>query len=254
MIVDTHAHLNTDDFIEDLSDVIKRANLNKVDQIILIGMDDKHNKRAIELANRYSGLYAAVGIHPCDIKQNDITDVIPLLKEKKVVAIGEVGIDLHWKTDNLEEQKKVFIKQLELAVAHDLPVIIHTRESFVEAYECVLPYRGKIRGVFHCLTSSVADAQKVIDLGMYVGIGGVVTFKKAQIVHDIAKTIGLEHILVETDAPYLAPHPYRGKRNEPAYTKLVVEKIAEIKGLSFEEVATQTTKNAQKLFKLEEHI
>lgn len=252
MIIDTHAHLNTKQFKDDLKEVVLRAKQADVLKVIIVGMDKEHNRKAIHIAQGNEGYYAAVGVHPCDIDHADVSDVIPLLKEKKVVSIGEIGIDLHWNKDNLEAQKKVFIEQLKLAVAYDLPVIIHTRESFNEAYACVLPFKGKIRGVFHCLTSDFQDALKVIELGMYVGIGGVVTFKNAAAVHQIAKNVPLESMLVETDAPFLAPHPHRGGRNEPAYTKLVVEKIAEIKKVSVSEVASKTSSNAIKLFRLEQ--
>lgn len=251
MIIDTHAHLNTDEFKSKIDDSLKLLKEHHVDYVIVVGMNHEANLRAIKLAFQHKELYATVGIHPCDIKNEKIEDLIPLLKEKKVVALGEIGIDLYWKKDNLEDQKKIFIQQIELAIQHDLPIIIHTRESFKEAYECVLPYKGKLRGVFHSFSSNIEDAKRAIELGFYIGISGVVTFKKALELHEIVKEIDLKHMLVETDSPWLAPVPYRGKRNEPAYTYYVVEEIAKIKNISSDEVAKITSNNAKMLFRLE---
>lgn len=251
MIIDTHAHLNTDEFKSKIDDSLKLLKEHHVDYVIVVGMNHEANLRAIKLAFQHKELYATVGIHPCDIKNEKIEDLIPLLKEKKVVALGEIGIDLYWKKDNLEDQKKIFIQQIELAIQHDLPIIIHTRESFKEAYECVLPYKGKLRGVFHSFSSNIEDARRAIELGFYIGISGVVTFKKALELHEIVKEIDLKHMLVETDSPWLAPVPYRGKRNEPAYTYYVVKEIAKIKNISSDEVAKITSNNAKMLFRLE---
>jgi len=248
MYFDTHAHLSVKQFEDDLETVIQKAYDNKVFNILLIGMDETQNKRCITIAHQHDGLYAAVGIHPSDVEVSDVSTIIPLLKDKKVVAIGEIGIDLYWRQDNLDKQKEVFIAQLELAVQYNLPVVIHTRNSFDIVYELIKPYKGKIKGVFHCLTSSHADAVKVMQLGFYVGIGGVVTYPKATIVHEIAKNIPIERILIETDAPYLSPHPYRSKRNEPALVTLVAQQIADIKEMPVEMVARITTQNAINLF------
>ncbi len=251
MIIDTHAHLNISQFDHDIEDVIARAKELGVTKIIVIGMDDYHNKKAIELADKYPSVYAAVGVHPVDIDKAIVADVIPYLSHPKVVSIGEIGIDLYWKKDNLDTQKQVFKDQIELAIKYDLPVVVHTRESFNEAYEVVKPYQGRIRGVFHAFSSGLEDAYKAIDLGFYIGLGGVVTFPKANMTHELAKNIPLEHILVETDSPFLTPVPYRGKRNEPGYTKYVVDEIAKIKQIDPKVVAETTSNNAIRLFKLE---
>jgi len=249
-IVDTHTHLNTKEFHHDLKDVIVRAHHHDVSDIIVIGMDEEHNQRALNIAESYDHIYATVGVHPGYVEDATVDHIIPLLKHPKVVAIGECGIDLYWTKDNLDLQKKVFIEQIRLAVEFKLPLVIHTRNSFDEAYECLLPYKGKVKGVFHCFSSHLEDAIKAIDLGFMIGIDGPITYKNAQDITRIVETIDLSHVLVETDSPYLSPIPYRGKRNEPAYTKEVVKKIAEIKGLSVEEVAKQTTENAYRLFQL----
>ena len=249
-IVDTHAHLNTKEFHHDLKQVIENAYHHDVLDIIVIGMDEKHNQKALHIAESYDHIYATVGVHPGYVEDTTVDHIIPLLKHPKVVAIGECGIDLYWKKDNLSLQQKVFIEQIKLAVEFKLPLVIHTRNSFDEAYECLLPYKGKVKGVFHCFSSHLEDAKKAIELGFMIGVDGPITYKNAEDIIRIVQTIDLSHLLVETDSPYLSPIPYRGKRNEPAHTKEVVQKIAELKGLSIEEVATQTTENAYRLFQL----
>lgn len=250
MIIDTHAHLNTEEYQDDITDVLKRAKINHVNQIVVIGMDEASNELAIRLANEHEMLYATVGVHPGYVDHETTDHLESLITKKKVVAIGECGIDLHWRQDNYDLQRSIFLEQIELAKRFKLPLVIHTRSSFEEAYQCLLPSKGKVTGVFHCFSSNLADAKRAIDLGFYIGIDGPITFKKAEELVEIVKNVDLKHILVETDSPYLAPMPFRGKRNEPAYTKYVVEKIAEIKEISVEEVMNQTTENAKALFKL----
>ncbi|CCV64837.1 Mg-dependent DNase, tatD family [Alteracholeplasma palmae J233] len=250
MIIDTHAHLNIEEFSLDLETVLNNAKRNNISKIIVIGMNDETNAKAVELAEKYEELYAAVGIHPSYIENESYETITKYLKHPKVVSVGEIGTDLYWVKDNIEKQKEYFKAQIEIAIKYNKPIIIHTRESFHEAYEVLLPYKGQIRGVFHCLTSSLEDAKKALELGFYIGIGGVLTFKKAINVHEIAVNIPLDKILLETDAPYLAPVPYRGKRNEPAYTRMVAIKLAELRNISVEEVESVTTQNAIKLFSL----
>ncbi|MDO9628407.1 MAG: TatD family hydrolase [Acholeplasmataceae bacterium] len=254
MIIDTHTHLNTDDFQNDMDAVLERAVKAGVGKIIVIGMDEASNHIAIKLAENHEMLFATVGVHPGYVEGSTTNHLESLLNHKKVVAIGECGLDFYWKTDNKELQYKVFKEQIELAVKKKLPLIIHTRDSFTEAYEMLLPYKGKVSGVFHCFSSDFKDAQKAVDLGFYIGIDGPITFKKNEVLVELVQKIDLNYILVETDSPYMAPMPYRGKRNEPSYTRYVVEKIAQIKGLSLEEVSRITTKNAHKLFHLGGHI
>lgn len=250
MIVDTHAHLNTDEFKDDLEQVLSRADAQDVKLILVIGMDEASNLLAIEQAAEHEMVYATVGVHPGYVENSTTDHLEALLKEDKVVAIGECGLDLYWKKDNIDLQKKVFIEQIELAKKTKLPLVIHTRSSFEEAYQCLLPYQGEVRGVFHCFSSNLKDAKRAVDLGFYIGIDGPVTFKNSSELVEIVEKIELKYILVETDSPYLAPMPYRGKRNEPGYVHYVVEKIAEIKGLTIEEVKKQTTQNAFDLFHL----
>ncbi len=250
MIIDTHAHLNTEEYKDDIKEVLKRAKMNHVNQIVVIGMDEASNELAIRLADEHEMLYATVGVHPGYVDHETTDHLESLVTKKKVVAIGECGIDLHWRQDNYDLQRSIFLEQIELAKRFNLPLVIHTRSSFEEAYQCLLPSKGKVTGVFHCFSSNLEDAKRAIELGFYIGIDGPITFRKAEELVQIVENINLKHILVETDSPYLAPMPFRGKRNEPTYTKYVVEKIAEIKKISVEEVMKQTTENARGLFKL----
>lgn len=252
MIIDTHAHLNMEDYDQDLEEVLGRALKKDVSHVIVIGMHDPSNQKAIELADAHDMLYATVGIHPGYVDEDhDVSRIIPLFKHPKVVAIGECGLDFYWKDDNKELQKRVFQQQIELAELYDLPLVIHTRSSFQEAYDMLLPYKGKVRGVFHCFSSDLNDAKKAIELGFMIGIDGPITYKNNATLKEIVEAIDLSHLLVETDSPYLTPIPYRGKRNEPGNTRYVVEKIAEIKKMDVLEVERMTTDNAQRLFRLE---
>jgi TatD DNase family protein len=251
-MIDTHCHLNIEEFELDYKKVIEDAKAEGVKEMIVIGIDPISNQKAIELTRAFDDIYATVGIHPGVVDDHGIESIEALLKHKKVVALGEIGLDLYWRQDNIEKQKEIFIKQIELAIKYDMPIVIHTRSSFSEAYECVRPYKGKITGVFHCFSSTLEDAQKAIDLGFYVGIDGPVTFKNAKDIKDIAKHIPLDKILIETDSPYLSPHPFRGKRNEPKRLTYIAQAIAELKGISKEEVERVTTLNAHKLFNLGE--
>lgn len=253
MIVDTHAHLNTPDFYDDLLEVLARAQQFGVTKTIVIGMNEPANLQAIEMAKHHDMLFASVGVHPADADTETTAHLKHLVRETKVVAIGECGIDLYWRKDNLEVQKRVFNEQIELAAHTNLPLIIHTRNSFQEVYECLLPYKGRVKGVFHCFSASPEDAKRALDLGFYIGIGGPLTFPKSYELTRLVREIDLTWILLETDSPYLAPQPYRGKRNEPGYTIHVATAIAAIKGISVEEVARQTTHNAHQLFQLGGH-
>lgn len=251
MIIDTHAHLNIDEFKDEIPEILQRASDSDVQKIIVIGMNAKANQRGIELT-QYSNLYATVGIHPSDVNEGLDIDVLKAqLKHEKVVAIGEIGLDLYWVKDNLPLQIEVFRKQLDLAMALNYPVVIHMRDSAQEIYDVVKMYPG-LKGVMHCFSADLEWAMKFIDLGLYIGIGGPVTFKNNLTAKEVAKSIPIDRLLVETDSPYLAPTPYRGKRNEPAYTKLVVEEIARLRGDSIENISNQTSQNALRLFHLQE--
>lgn len=251
MIIDTHCHLNMSEFNDDISDVIKRADEHDVKMMIVIGIDHPHNLRAIELAESYENIYATVGIHPTSVDDDqDIARVKSLLDHPKVLAVGECGLDFYWRKDNKEKQIAIFKEHIELAKYSKKPLVIHTRNSFKEAYDLLLPHKGEVTGVFHCFSSNLEDARKAIDLGFMIGMDGPITYKKNDVLKEIVLHVDLEHILVETDSPYMTPAPFRGKRNEPGYTHYVVEKIAEIKGLDVEIVKQITSSNARRLFQL----
>jgi TatD DNase family protein len=251
MIVDTHLHLNTEAFKDDLDQVIKNANDQDVKKLIVIGMDHKTSKQAIDIAENHEGVYVSVGLHPGYVDEGDDSEFIHhYVNHKKVVAIGETGLDFYWTKENKDLQIKRFVEHIELSIKYHLPLVIHTRNSFQETYDLLKPYEGKAFGVFHCFSSNLIDAKKAIDLGFYIGIDGPITFKNPKELLPIVENIDLKHILIETDSPYLAPTPFRGKRNEPKYLVEVVKKIAEIKNMTEEEVKDITTRNAHQLFKL----
>lgn len=253
MIIDTHAHLNMEDFDQEIDLILSRALENDVTRIIVIGMEDKSNKKAIRLAEEHDMLFATVGIHPGYVDDDQNTENLrAYMNHPKVVAIGECGLDFYWRNDNKALQMKVFDAQIKLAIEYKKPLVIHTRNSFEEAYQMVLPYKGLVKGVFHCFSSDLNDARKAIDLGFMIGIDGPITFKKNDVLRTIVEQIPLEYILVETDSPFMTPIPYRGKRNEPGNTKYVVEKIAEIKRMNIHEVAKITLENAMRLFQIKE--
>ncbi len=251
MIIDTHCHLNIEEFENKIEETLSFAKASDVQKMIVIGMYPKANTDAVSLANRYPELYATVGIHPSYVDEPYIEEnIIEFTKNKKVVAIGEIGIDLYWVKDNLEKQISLFKAQLELAIKLDLPVVIHMRNSVNEVYEVLKAYK-QVRGVMHCFSEDIVWANKFIELGFYIGIGGPVTYKKNLVGKELAKLVPLDRLVIETDSPYLAPSPYRGKENQPAYTKYVAEEIANLRGMTVSEIKEITTLNAIELFRLE---
>lgn len=248
-MIDTHAHLNTEAFQSEIEDVINRAKRASVDEIIVVGMYEEANQKALTLTKQYNNLYASVGLHPSYVDEGiDFALLEAQLQDEKVVALGEIGIDLYWVKDNLDKQIRYFKKQIELAIKHKLPIIVHSRNSSSEIYEVLKEYQGRITGVMHCFSDDMSWANQFLNLGFYIGIGGVVTFKNAKEVKEVAKNVPLERLLVETDSPYLAPTPHRGKKNEPAYTAYVLEAIAQLRQMTKEELNDITTKNAKRLF------
>lgn len=249
-MIDTHSHINTKDFIDRIDEVIINAKNNGVRKIFAVGMDYETSITAIELANKYSNIYATVGIHPSYVDNSNHLELNDLYNDSKVIAVGEIGIDLYWKQDNLKLQEVVFEEQILKAISLNLPIIIHVRNSFNETYNIVKKYQGKVSGVFHCFSGTLEEALKVIDLGFYIGVDGPITFKKNEPIASIIEAVDLKHVLIETDSPYLSPVPFRGKQNEPANVMFVAKKVAEIKGIPFEEVVRITTNNAKSLFKI----
>lgn len=252
-LVDTHSHIDMSDFV-DLDSVISRAKEFGVKKVIIPSVDRSSFEKVIEISNKYEDVYCALGIHPTEAQkanENDFTEILELSKDKKVVAIGECGLDYYWDKTFVDEQKKVFIKQIEIAKIIKKPLIVHDREAHKDCFDLLVQnVNSEIPVVMHCFSGSFEFAKECIKKGFYIALGGVVTFKNAKKVHEIAQNIPLENLLLETDAPYLTPEPYRGKRNEPAYVKFVAEKIAQIRGISIEEVAEITTQNARKVFRI----
>jgi TatD DNase family protein len=250
MLIDTHVHLNADQFKENVDEVIKRALNEGVGKMIVIGFDKPTNLKAIELAEKYDFIYATVGYHPTEathIKEEDFELLKKQLTHKKVVGIGECGLDLYWDKDHLTEQTNVFTKQINLSKEFNLPLIIHMRDASKPMIE-TLRKHAPLKGIMHCYSGSAEMVDDFIDLGLHISLGGPVTFKNGHKPKAVAKVVPLDKLLVETDSPYLSPHPYRGKTNEPARVKLVAEAIAEIKSMTFNEISDITTKNAEKLF------
>jgi TatD DNase family protein len=254
MLFDTHVHLNAEQFDEDLEEVISRAREAGVEKMVVVGFDRPTINRAMELIEQYEFLYASIGWHPVDaidMKDEDLAWIEELSNHSKVVAIGEMGLDYHWDKSPKDVQKEVFRKQIHLAKKVKLPIIIHNRDATQDIVD-ILREEGaeEVGGIMHCFSGSPEIAQECVDMNFYISLGGPVTFKNAKKPKEVAKEIPLEKLLIETDCPYLAPHPNRGKRNEPAYVKLVAEQIAELKEVSLEEVENITTENAKKLFNI----
>ncbi|HAX73967.1 MAG TPA: hydrolase TatD [Firmicutes bacterium] len=254
MLFDTHVHLNDKKYDEDLQVVIDRALNGGVSKMLVVGCDDVTNKKAIELAESHDFIYASVGWHPTDaiyLTEDKWQEVVMQANHPKVVAIGECGLDYYWDTSPRDVQKEVFIKQIELAKAVNKPLVIHTRDSISDTYELLKENDGQlVGGVMHCFSGSAEMAKEFIKLNFKISLGGPVTFTNGRRPQEVAAAISLDSLLIETDAPYLTPHPHRGTRNEPMYVSLVAKKIAEIKGLSYEEVGEKTTQNACELFKI----
>jgi TatD DNase family protein len=258
-MIDTHSHLYTSDFKEDFEDVLERIRLNRVEQILLPNIDSASINDMHQLVNKDPSLFIPMmGLHPCSVNEDSYNDEIAIVEkwlksDQKYVAIGEIGMDLHWDKTTKSIQEKALIHQLELASEYTLPVALHTRNATQEVIE-IIKDRPKLNlsGVFHCFGDGIKEAEQIIELGFSMGIGGVVTFKNSGL-DTTLKSIDLKHILLETDSPYLAPVPFRGKRNESSYILHIAQKIAQVKEVALSEVIEETTKNAIKLFKLNEY-
>lgn len=254
MLIDSHAHLDMDNYKDDLESVIERAVEGGVGKIITIGIDLESSLRALELATRFDFIYSTVGFHPHDadsVSDAHLKELQNLAKEKKVVAWGEIGLDFFRNRSQKEKQIDVFKSQMEIASESDLPVIIHNRDADLEILKILKGLKNiNHKGVIHCFSSDYETALKFMDMGYYISIPGIVTFKNADKLKDVATRIPANRILVETDAPFLAPAPKRGKRNEPLYVTYTAKMVAELRGIEFEEFAKITTKNCEKLFNI----
>jgi len=246
--IDVHCHLDSD-YYENIEEIITNAEKNDVNKLIYNGCDLKTNKEVIKLINTYDNVYGAIGFHPTELENVCEEDYIFLeenIKNNKIVAIGEIGLDYHYDNTDREKQQYHFKRQLELAQKCNLPVIIHSRDSICDTYNILKEY--SVRGVLHCFSGSLEMAREFIKMGFFISIGGIVTFKNAKNIIEVIKNIDLEYILLETDSPYLTPEPYRKYRNEPMYIPVIANKIAEIKGIDVVEVREATTDNALRLF------
>lgn len=248
MIIDTHIHLY-DDKYTNAEDIIIDAQKNDVSKMIVVGYDKKSSFKAIQLAEKYSFLYAAIGIHPSEVlKENDLLWLDELVLHNKVVAIGEIGLDYYWDKSFIAKQKEMFEYQINIARKYNKPLIIHSRDAIQDTYDILKKY--SLTGVIHCFSSSVQMAKQFIKLGYFLGIGGVVTFKNSKEIKEVVKEIPINYLLSETDGPYLSPEPFRGKVNKPSYLPLVIDKIAFIKGMDVNDVKNILKDNAKKLFNL----
>ncbi len=254
--IDTHSHLYSSQFDEDRTQIVQDAIDSGVTTILLPNIASSYTKGMLDLCKQFpKNCYPMMGLHPCDVKEENLADELQHVEQELekggYIAVGEIGLDLYWDKTSLAIQKKAFIHQIELAKKYQIPIAIHVRGSFNEAIEIIEAYNDKnLRGVFHCFTGGKAEAERVIKLGgFYMGIGGVLTFKNSGLDATI-KTVALQHLILETDAPYLAPAPFRGKRNESKHIVTIAEKLAKVHQSSITEVAKVTTENAQKLFQL----
>lgn len=250
-MVDTHCHLDDERFEKDREEIFKELS-EKMEFVVNIGYDLISSKKSVEYAKENKFIYAAVGIHPSEVEnytEKIEQEIKKLLKEKKVVALGEIGLDYHWMTSEKEHQKEIFKRQMKLAATENKPVVIHSREALKDTIDIIKEFPN-VEGIFHCYPGSIESA-RLIPKNYYFGVGGVLTFKNSKKTVEFLEKIDLSRIVLETDSPYLTPVPFRGKRNNPLYVKHVAEKIADLKGISFEEVIKITTENAKKIYKIE---
>jgi TatD DNase family protein len=250
-IIDTHCHLYAEEFNDDRELAIERALAMGVSKILLPNIDLESIEGLHALTDTYQQVcFPMMGLHPCYVKE-DYQSVLKVIfdwfEKRKYFAVGEIGMDLYWDKTTKSWQEDAFIQQVEFAISKNLPLAIHSRNATHELIQLLKPYKGKVTGVFHCFSESAELANEIIKLDFLLGLGGVLTFKNAGLPHALEK-IDLKHIILETDSPYLAPVPYRGKRNEPSYTKLIADKLAEVKGISAAEIYEITTANAERLF------
>lgn len=251
MLIDTHCHLYLPDFENNLPELVLRAETNGVRKIFLPAIDSETHGRLIALSENSPNIFPMMGLHPCSVKEN-FEEELKIVQQHltattKFYAIGEIGLDYHWDLSFKEQQLIAFEKQIEIAIEQHLPIVIHSRKSTQDCIDLVNRYKGKVKGIFHCFGGTVEEAKQIIELGFYLGIGGVITYKNSGL-KEVVEQLGLENIVLETDAPYLTPVPHRGKQNEPSYLKIIAEHVAVALNKTFEEVAVVTSQNAERVF------
>ena len=254
MLIDTHTHIDMENFADRFDEVMQTAKDYGVEKVVIPGVEPSGFDRIIKLCEEYPDVYGAVGVHPEELNsyneeaENKIKE---LLKHKKIIAVGEIGLDYYWDKSQVKKQKEIFERQILIAKQAQKPILVHDREAHLDSFEILKKSNAaEIGVVMHCFSGSPEFAQQCINEGFYIAIGGVVTFKNAKKVKEVAKNVPLDKLLLETDAPYMTPVPFRGKENQPAYVKFVAEEIAQLRGVSFEEIAEATTANAKKLLKI----
>lgn len=254
ILIDTHAHLDHERFKGDVDQVIERAKLAQVQSIITVGADLASSRQAVEFARRYPDVIATVGVHPHDadsVSESVLNEIAILAQDEGVVAIGEIGLDYHYDFSPRDVQRRVFAIQISLARELELPIVVHVREAYQDVMSILKSEHAEdVGGIVHCFSGDREAAKDCLDMGFYISVGGILTFANSQELREIIRGLPMDRILLETDAPYLTPVPYRGKRNEPAYLVHVAEALANLKGITFDEVAETTTLNACKLFGL----
>lgn len=254
MIIDTHSHVYLPDFKDDRDAMLKRAENEGIELVLMPAIDSENHLAMTRIEDQYPGKFVSMmGLHPCSVKEGykqELKLVEEYFEKRRFVAVGETGLDFYWDRTFTKEQYESFQIQIELAKQYGIPVVIHSRNSIDECINVIKEnQQGNLKGVFHCFSGNAKQANEIIDLGFYLGIGGVVTFKNSGL-DKVMATIDMKNVVLETDAPFLAPVPFRGKRNECSYLKYVVERLAEIKNISKEEVENNTTKNAKELFSI----
>ncbi len=256
MLIDSHAHIQGKEYAGEAADVIARARAAGVDTIIAVGGagDMSSNTEAVALADAFPNIYATVGMHPHDAKDvgaDELVALCELASRPKVIAVGETGLDYYYNHSPHDVQRRVFTQFIQMARETRLPIVVHERDAAQETAELLRSEgMGMLRGVIHCFTGNYEAACAYLDLGFYLSFTGIITFKNADSLREVVRKVPLERMLVETDSPFLTPVPHRGKRNEPAYVRHVAETIATVKGVSLDQVATQTTDNARSLFRI----
>ena len=255
MIFDTHCHLNSEELLPRIDEVLESAKKVGVDKFLVVGWDKASSIKAVELAHQYDGIYAAIGFHPTDIEcvsEEDYNEVMALVNDPKVVAIGEIGLDYHWVKDSAlrQRQKEWFIKQINFANEHKKPISIHNREAFEDCLKILKEHNPLYGGVMHCYSGSVELLKDVLDLGLYIGLDGPLTFTNAKTPKEVCEEVPLERLVVETDSPYLPPHPHRGTINEPKNIALIVDEVANLKGISKKHILDVLYKNSCALFNI----
>lgn len=252
-MIDTHSHLFNEEFDDDILDCINRCKEANVNKIILVGFSHDTNIKTIEYAKKYDIFYPTCGLHPSEATKDylkDFEDFKEFISDKKIYAIGECGLDYHWDKTYQEEQKKLFRLQCELAIELDLPIIVHMRDATKDTFDILKDYKGRLRGVMHCYSGSLEMAYEFLKLGFYISLGGPVTFKNAKEPKEVALNVPIDKLLLETDCPYLAPVPFRGKRNESSFVSNIYEYVANLRGITIDELDAMILQNCKRLFRI----